>query len=817
MKVSLRWLQRYIPLDRTPEAIEEALTMLGFEVEGIERQGLPSLPDVVVGEVLSSQPHPSADRLSVCEVRTGREENSRTIVCGAKNYRVGDRVAVALPGAVLPGNFTILSAPKRGIVSHGMMCSARELGMGEEHDGILILDQRPAIGTPINQVFTDNDVVFDLEITPNRPDCLSHAGLARELAARFSLPLSFPEVKTDVAGPFRERHSPLLEGVVVETPTNCPHYRAYSIRGVKIGPSPQWLRTALEGIGLRSINNVVDATNFVLYELGQPLHAFDAKKLAGSRLIVRPARPHESFTTLDGKERLLDPHMTVIADAEKAVALAGVMGGLYSEVDDSTVDVVLEAAYFNAPNVRRTSRRLGLSTDASYRFERGVDPCGTSYAALRCIDLILATAGGELSGPPQVAGQEPLVKREIRLRPSFVSNTLGFPVPSNEIVRIWSALQLTVEEEEPLGEEPIWTVSIPSFRLDLERSVDLVEEFLRVYGTDHIPAAQVQTPGLLAEDDPLANWVRRVANFLRENGFDECVHYTLRSRDECLRFFGPVAAQCLVLENPLASDQSHLRPCLVPGLLDALKLNQNRRNDPRRLCETGRIFSENNGKVWEWVGVGFLLAVKPQRQSWLERPAPDFHRTASFVNELLRLGGVPAEELTARPLNGCEAWQDGHAATIGGHEKGFIAQFGLVNLAMARTWEIDGLAYAGVVRFLPEYLAKVSSRHRYQPYSHFPDTSKDLALSVPESIPAARVRDDLEAAAKAATGQALALEAVELFDLYRGAGLPEGAKSLAFNLRFRGHDRTLTDDEVNRVFADIQKRVASIGPYSIRS
>ena len=432
MKIGLNWLKRYLDIDRPSGEIEEALTLIGFEVEGVEHIGLAPMEDVVVGEVKASVQHPNADRLSVCQVVTEPGGEERTIVCGAKNYSVGDRVAVALPGAVLPGDFKIGKSRLRGVESAGMLCSARELELGDDHEGILILGGELALGTSINEVFPEHDIVFDIEVTPNRPDCLSYIGIARELGAYFKLPFTYPvtDILRDPAGSGVEGE--LLDKVRVDSVVDCPHYRAYSIRGVTIGESPDWLQRLLRSVGLRPINNVVDVTNFVLLELGQPLHAFDAAKIRGDSLFIRSARDGESITTLDGKTRELDADMVVIADSERALAVGGVMGSEEAEVDGTTVDVVLEAAYFRPANIRRTAKLLGLSSDSAYRFERGVDPKGTEFAALRAIELIIETAGGAVSAPPLVEGSPPSVEREIAITPGFVCAALGFDVTSDE-------------------------------------------------------------------------------------------------------------------------------------------------------------------------------------------------------------------------------------------------------------------------------------------------------------------------------------------------------------------------------------------------
>ena len=427
MKISLNWIRDYVALDAPVQEITRAITFLGFEVEQVAATGAPRLEQVVVGEVLTREKHPNADKLSVCTVDIGPAGGVKTIVCGAQNYKVGDRVPVALPGAVLPGGLEIKASRIRGQLSDGMLCSGLEIGVGEDAGGLLILPGSPRLGAPINEVLSAGDTVFDIEITPNRPDCLSHLGLARELAAWFRKGLAYPRerFRGDVEGAGR---SDLFSSVRVDAPEDCPLYAAHVVTGVRIGPSPAWMQERLRAVGLRPINNVVDVGNYVMLEYGQPLHAFDARKIAGGRIVVRRAQDGERITTLDGRERILSGRMLVIADAAKALVVAGVMGGENSGVDDTTTSIVLESAIFRAASVRWTSRALGLSSDSSYRYERGVDPHTALEAAWRAIDLIVETSGGSVVGPVCVVGGDVPWRREVTVSSGFVNERLGFDI-----------------------------------------------------------------------------------------------------------------------------------------------------------------------------------------------------------------------------------------------------------------------------------------------------------------------------------------------------------------------------------------------------
>lgn len=815
MKISLNWLKDYVSLDGVSvDEISRAITLLGFEVEGVEHTGAPTLTQVVVGEVLTREKHPNADKLSVCTVDIGPAGGVKTIVCGAQNYKVGDRVPVALPGAVLPGDFVIKQSKIRGQSSDGMMCSGKELGVGSDHSGLLILPGKPALGTPINDVLPAGDTVFDLEITPNRPDCLSHLGLARELAAWFRQSLRYPTINDRSSEAVAERPD-LLRGIRVEAPEDCPLYTATVITGVKVGPSPDWLQARLAAVGLRPINNLVDVGNYVMLEYGQPMHAFDARKLAGPEIVVRRAAEEERIVTLDERERTLTSQMLVIADASKPVVVAGVMGGENSGVDDATTDVVLEVAIFRRQSVRATSKRLGLSSDSSYRYERGVDPHQLAEAARRAIDLVLQTAGGKVAGTTHVAGTDVPWKREIVVETDWIRGRLGFDIPDADMKTSLESLGLRIEREEPAGGGSRWTVSIPSWRDDLDRPIDLVEEVLRLYGTEKIPASPVHAPALLTEDDPVTRYNRRVTEALVGQGFNECITYTLRSAKEASAWSSSEAAP-LALANPFVEDQSHLRPTLAIGLLESLALNRSRGVPATRLFETGRIFLTRPDGVRECAAAGFVIAEEDVPTTWLKREPADFYSTKRLVETLATAAGVDLARQPLVPVDGRTAgWQAGHHALLGDMAHGWTARFGLLDLALVQSLGLSGKVYAGIFAILPEKLGASAGRRRYQPFSLMPAALRDLALVVDENVAAADVQRAVAKAARAAAGNAFALEQVTVFDVYRGPGLPAGSKSLAFSLTFRSAERTLTDDEVNTAFARVQQDLAAAG-YTIR-
>ncbi len=826
MKISRNWLKQYVRVYASAEELTRAITFLGFEVEGVVNTGLPPLQQVVVGEIKTREKHPNADKLSVCTVDVGPANGGvRTIVCGASNCDAGNRVPVALPGAVLPGDFKIKPSQIRGQQSDGMLCSPDELGLGGDHAGLLLLDPAAPIGKPLNEVMPDGDTVFDLEITPNRPDALCHIGIARELAAWLHYDVRFPEIKFrgKIDGPPRPD---ILKDIRVDAPEDCPLYVGIVVTGVKVGPSPAWMQERLQAVGLRPINNLVDTGNYVMLELGQPLHVFDAKKIGGRSIVIRRATDGEKLVTLDGKERALNSRMLVIADESKPMVVAGIMGGASAEVDATTTDIVLEAAYFRPQSIRWTSRRLGLSSDSAYRFERGVNSHTTLEAGWRAIDLILETAGGTVVGPSFKLGGDRRWKREIHVAPDFIRARLGFHVSDEDIRHSLEALNLAIGGESQTGGDLEWKVKIPSYRADLERPIDLVEEVLRIYGTDRVPSAPCVGPALLdGDDDPVVVFNRRVTDYLVGQHFHEVVNYTLRAQQELATWVSDAAAAELALANPFVDDQSHLRPTLVLGMLESLKLNQSRGVPAARLFETGRVFMEVNGTVQECLGVGFVLCHDPKERAWAARPAPDFYAVKRHMEILASSAGIDLAAQELVPVRGAYwGWQEGHSAAAGEMKDGWTARFGLLNLAMVRAAGVEGTVWAGMFTILPGKLTAAAGHRRCQPFSLFPPALRDIALVVEVSRHADEVRQLLLKISRAATSapasaatSAFTVESVAVFDVYQGKGLPAGKKSLAFSLSFRSAERTLTDEEVNAAFTKIQKDIAADGTISVRA
>lgn len=814
MKVSYNWLKNYLSSEVDSAQLLEALPLLGFDIEETEVKGPPIMDHVVVGQVLAYEQHPNADRLRLCKVATDDNGSTHAIICGAKNFNEGDKVMVALPGAILPGDFKIKKSKLRGVASEGMLCSAKELNIGQDHDGIMILDPSTEIGTPVNAIFQDADIIFDLEITPNRVDVLSHIGVARELAARFEVAVNIPE-----NSPLEEeKHfesNALLASLTIEESSLCPEYSVVCIENVRVSESPDWLVEKLEAVGLRSVNNVVDVTNFVLHEMGQPLHAFDADKIGGKSLRVRRAKNGEKITTLDGKERILEEGMLVIADEKTPLVIAGVMGSEAAEVDVNTKSVILESAYFNASSIRKTARSLGLSTDSSYRFERGVDPLGLTYGMERATQLILETAGGHLLGNRMTIGSVNHSEMSIDFSPTKMSAFIGFEVEDAAIVSAFTALGFVVKRTD----NSLWKVTVPSYRGDLTRDVDLYEEFIRIYGTDKIPSTSNHVKGVSTQDHPIYRFNDVLAKYLSGRGFNEAFSYTLRDVKEFKYLFGESHADTvgLNLSNPLQTDQSHLRCSLIPGLLDVLTLNHSRQNFENKFFERGRVFKNYEGQLIEMVSVGFVAFSKNLNRNWLERAPFDFFEAKKIVEDLVDLIPVNVPKMVLEPIEESRFWQANHSAQFGSIEKEkYELSVGLLNVkSLKEKWNLSETVFAGSLLLHPDLFERKHKVSKYEALSNQPASHKDLSLIVDANVLSREVQVAIERFAKKAA-EGFSCESVQIFDVYEGEGLESGKKSFAVSMTFRAKDRTLKDSEVNKAFEKIQEKVSGDTSYQIR-
>lgn len=755
MKVSLNWLKELVELPASVAELTDLLTLAGVEVEGVETTGV-SIPKIVVAQILESERHPNADRLSVCKVDDG-SGTPRQIVCGAKNYKVGDKVPLALPGAEMPGGFKIKVGKLRGVESEGMMCSAEELGLPKGEDGLLILPADAVTGTPFSDLYP-GDTVLDLEITPNRPDLLSHIGIAREVAALTGKTLTLPATSAPdftVAG-----------SVVIDTP-NAPLYTVLAISGVKIGPSPDWLRKKLEAVGLRAINNVVDITNFVMLEMGQPLHAFDAAKLSGG-IRVRAAVEGEEFLALDGRTYKLNPDNVVIADDKHALALGGVMGGEGSGVTNSTTDILLESAYFIPGNIRRTSRTLGLSSDSSYRFERGVNMANVRAASRRAADLIVEIAGGVIGAFQESAVGSIDQAVVVALRPERVTALLGAEIPSDRIDEILTGFGL---DKTDAG----W--SIPSFRQDLTREVDLIEEIARVVGIEKIPARLTAIPSVPGSADTIYDFQMAVRQKLAAQGLSEARTSTLIS--EAMLWQDLPAIR---LRNPLGEDQAFLRTSLVPGLLSALGRNVRQGAGRIGLFEVGRTFHAEGQEERSTLA---LVLSGETAADWrgAKTRGLDWHDAKGLIEVLLRGPFVLQKTEVKAPL------ALGVKILVGEKCVGQLAQ-----LAPSAARELDVTGAVLVAELDLKALRGLSVRRELEEIPKFPVVTRDIAIVGPLGLAYGEIEDTLRGANEPL------LTRIEPFDIFTDASgekLPADRKSIAISLTFRDAGRTLNSEEVN--------------------
>ena len=808
MKISLEWLSEYVDLPNPAEDLVDVLPMLGIEVEEGEDSESINLENVVVGKVLDKNQHPEADRLSVCSVEVGSETPAQ-IVCGATNFKPGDRVPVALPGAKLPAGFKIKKSKLRGVTSEGMMCSAKELELGDDDAGLFILPGEAEIGCPISEVISKS-TVLELEITANRGDCLSHMGIAREVSAYYQKPIRIPNVQTNARSINSPNQNCLLSSLKVES-SKCPYYTLWSIKGVKVGPSPDWLAEKIESIGLRPINNVVDITNFVLHETGQPLHAFDHKKISGSSIFVREAKEGEKITTLDDQQRELNPKMLVIADSEKPLVIAGIMGSVDAEVDDNTIDIVLESAWFHPGSVRSTARSLGLHTDSSQRFSRDVDPQGVEYAAKRAIDLILEIAGGTTSEEFVSIGQPPRGSRSIEIESNYVEEKCGFEITDDELIESWQRLGFSVSGTSPIE------VTVPSYRSEVDRPIDLVEEFLRIRGTSHLHGSKFLCPSLHRDNEPSYDLCERAVDNLIGQGYQEVCNYSLRSADELSDWFPQINQEEIALSNPLTADHTHIRTSLLPGLIEVLAHNLRNLNTLNRVFEIGRVFRPGPRGNTELISIAFALTLSNSEKSWKDQPSPDFFYLKNSLERLLHATGLIFPKGHWQTIEDQLPWQCGYAAKLGDvHKNKLEIDLGTLQLNLSKKYDLKGAVIAAEILIDPILLNKKKKPTSFSAFSTFPPAIKDLALVVDKTEPADAVRQKVEEIARQKIGQEINLDEVKVFDVFEGKDLAENKKSLAFTLRMRAKDRTMGEKEVNQTFENILEGIDSETSYELR-
>src|SRR5438874_9173709 len=769
MKFSVNWLREFVDLPKNAEEIEELLTGAGVETENIETHSA-KIDKVIVAQITASSRHPNADRLTVCEVDDG-SGTKRQIVCGATNYKVGDKVPLALAGAILPNGTEIGKSKLRGVESEGMLCSAIELGLGEDASGLLILSPESKIGAPIGDLFP-SDTILDVEITPNRGDLLSHFGLAREIAALTG--------KTLKSVPRDAKIEIKRSGVTITSSRECPFFSARRIEKVKVGPSPQWLRSKIETVGIRSINNIVDVSNFVMLELGQPTHAFDADKLKGG-INVRLAHDGEKFLALDGKTYSLKPDNCVVADQERAVGIGGVMGGEETGVTESTKNILLEAAYFLPASVRRTARNLNLPSDASYRFERGVDPGMVLRASQRATELIHEIAGGTPAKEVGAAGKVPAHPADVSLNYEKCDRVVGIAIKPKTVDEILTHFGL--KKSKSTSKSGIW--KIPSYRRDLQRDVDLIEEVVRAYGAEQIPGTDRSRFTATSAAAHSHNLESAMRERLVARGLSEA-----RTSKLIPRSASAFSEKAIALRNPLSEDHVALRPSLIGGLLEVLERNIRAGAETVAIFEIGRTFIPPSGKEERHLGI--LLWGNITR-------APNWRSQTSRGLDLFDLKGAlecVIPDLSFRPVKypdlalAVDIWSRDQMIGFGGQ------------LSTTKSIAAGPVLIAELHADL--LLVVGESAKKFRELDRYPSITRDVAMIVPEEVSHAKILRAIQEPKEPM------LERVELFDLFAGesaADLGPERKSLAYRLTYRDRSRTLTSEEVSAVHAKIRERL----------
>lgn len=788
MNLSMKWLADYTKIETTPKEFSHKMTMSGSKVEGYEIEG-EEIRNVVVGKILSIERHPNADKLVVCKVDVGADAPLQ-ICTGATNLKVNDYVPVALDGSILPGGKKIRKGKLRGMESNGMLCSLSELNLTTHdfpngiEDGIYVLENEAPLGQDIRKTLGLNDVSVEFEITSNRPDCLSVIGLAREAAATYGTELTLhePEVKECGNDDIRNYLS-----VTVENPQLCPHYIARVVKNIKIEPSPRWMRERLRASGVRPINNIVDITNYVMLEYGQPMHAFDLKYMKDGKIIVRNAKEGESITTLDGEVRTLSPEMLVIADAEKPSAVAGVMGGEYSGIMDDTNTIVFESACFHGPSVRRTAQKLGMRTESSGRYEKGLDHNTTLPAVMRACELVnLLGAGEVVDGMIDVnnAKNEPVI---LKLETEWINHFLDINLSRDEMATILTKIGFTVDSED--------NIHVPSFRSDIEHKADIAEEIARFYGYNNIPVTQIRgsAEGHLT---PAQKFERKVNQTMVALGCYEIMTYSFISP----KYYDKIAMPAddkrrdsVTIRNPLGEDTSIMRTTMLPSMLETLSKNYNNRNASAKMFEIGNIYLPQ--------GEGKLPVEEPTLAIGMYGEDADFFTLKGMIEQLLTACGIEGAEFTVQREN--PTFHPGRCAdiTIGSEHLGVLGE---VHPMVQENYSIGARAYVAVLD-VPAMMAHANTEKQYTPLPKYPATSRDLALLCNEELPVGEIEKAIRGAVKNH------LENVKLFDIYRGAQVGEGKKSVAYTITMRSADSTLTDEEADGAVKKILKALKKIG------
>ncbi len=786
MLIPLSWLKEYVDLPASVDELCDKLTMLGLEIESVERRG-EDVKNVVVGKILSIDRHPDADKIVVCKTDVGSGEPLQ-ICCGAKNMKVGDKVPTAVVGASLPGGFEITKRKMRGVESQGMMCSGKELGLGDDVDGLLILDPNTPIGQDIRPILGLDDVILEIEVTPNRGDWAGLIGIARELAAAYGKPLKFPAATLAESGPKAADSA----SIAIEAPDLCSRYIGRVITGLKVGPSPDWLSRRLVAAGQRPINNVVDVTNYVLLETGQPLHAFDLTTLKGKKIIVRRAKAGERLQALTGADCTLTDQMLVIADAERPVAVAGIVGGKETEVGERTADILLESAHFDPVSVRRTARALNQITEASQRFQRGADPEMAEYASRRAAQLIVQTAAGKLHSGSMDVRPRPLTRKTMNLRFKRTEALLGVSVSSETQEKILNSLGFETASKT----SDTLTLSVPTWRYDVAWEEDFVEEIGRLYGFEKVAPTLPKVRVTERSYAPEQQTYRAIRTFLAAAGLTEITTWSFMAAPDAHRFDVPgERLEPIPLQNPLSEQYPLMRTSLIPALLRIASTNLRKNRKSVGIFELAPVYYLEKGEYRQRYQLGIALAGAAAGPHWSapERPF-DLYDLKGHIETLVSEFTASAAAFAAAEA---PSYTKGAIASVTSGEKA-VGTVGEVARSVAAAYDVDGRIFAAELD-LNRLLTASLGPAQYTEIPAHPPALRDLAVVVDDATAAGALCESARRAGGAT------LQRVDIFDVYRGKGVPDGKKSIALSLVFQSRERTLTDDEISKAVAKIVK------------